>query len=129
MPGRKHVEILLWIMFKLRKTCITVFCDLQTFLAGLMHLKILVQEPVFPQPVWTYILLCRISVFLCTNLSIWREKFLVCIYAVILIFLLPSDHSVNKMSVSHANKLLTFIMYLILFENYWFFILIIQPFT
>ena len=41
---------------------------------------------------------------------------MVCILAVILIFLLPSDHAVDKMSVSHANEIWKHIMNLILFQ-------------
>ena len=41
---------------------------------------------------------------------------MVCIFAVILIFLLPSNHVVDKMSVSHANEIWKYIMNLILFQ-------------
>ena len=54
--------------------------------------------------------------FLCTNLSIWREKHNICIFAVILIFLLPSDHVVEKMSVSHANENEINILYFLLLK-------------
>ena len=38
------------------------------------------------------------------------------VVAVILIFLLPLDHAVNKMSVSHANEIWKYNMNLILFQ-------------
>ena len=37
-------------------------------------------------------------------------------FAVILIFLLPSDHAVDKISVSHANEIWKYIMNLIWFQ-------------
>ena len=43
---------------------------------------------------------------------------MMCICAVILICLLPSDHAVDKMSVSHANENEINILNFILFENY-----------
>ena len=42
---------------------------------------------------------------------------MICIFAVILIWLLPSYHVVDKMSVGHANENEIYIMYFILFEN------------
>ena len=41
---------------------------------------------------------------------------MICIFAVILIFLLPSDNVVEKMSVSHANENEMYILYFILLK-------------
>ena len=41
-----------------------------------------------------------------------------CIFAVILICLLPLDHVVDKMPVGHANEKVIYILYFIFFENY-----------
>ena len=108
------------------KTGKTVLSDLQTFFVTNRHLKNLVREPIFPLSQFEHTFYFAVSVcFLCTNMSIWRRKnFIVCIYAVILIFLLSSKQVVYKMSVSHANKLWKYTMYLILFEYYWFWIII-----
>ena len=43
---------------------------------------------------------------------------MICIFAEILICLLPSDHAVDKMSVGHANTNKLYILYFTLFENY-----------
>ena len=56
-----------------------------------------------------------------TNSAQWGrvgENHMICIFAVILICLLPSDHAVDKMSVGHANENEIYILYFILFENY-----------
>ena len=42
---------------------------------------------------------------------------MICIFAVIQIFLLPSDHAVDQMSVSHANEIGIYILQFILFEK------------
>ena len=39
------------------------------------------------------------------------------IFAVVLIFLLPSDHVVDKMSVIHANEIWKYVLYMI-FNSY-----------
>ena len=46
-----------------------------------------------------------------------QKNQMICIFAVILICLLPSDHAVDKMSVGHTNKNEMYILYFILFEN------------
>ena len=54
-----------------------------------------------------------------TNSAQWGQigENHICIFAVILICLLPSDHAVDKMSVGHANENEIYILYFILFEN------------
>ena len=47
-----------------------------------------------------------------------KKNHMICIFAVILIFLLPLDHAVDKMSVGHANENEIYIPNFILFENY-----------
>ena len=67
--------------------------------------------------VCTNILLCVISVcFLHKSLHLERKKCMRCIFAVILMFLLPSDHAENKISVNHANEIWKYIMTFILFK-------------
>ena len=50
----------------------------------------------------------------------FREKItcyvMLCIFAVILIFMLPSYHVVKKMSVGHANENEIYILYFILLK-------------
>ena len=41
-----------------------------------------------------------------------------CIFAVIHIFVLSSEVAVDKMCVSHANKIGIYILYFTLFQNY-----------
>ena len=47
-----------------------------------------------------------------------QKNQMICIFAVILICLLPSDHVIDKMSVGHTNENEMYILYFILFENY-----------
>ena len=54
--------------------------------------------------------------FLCTNWFIWREIIASYVFEVILIFMLPLDHAVDKMSVNHANEILKNIMNSVLFQ-------------
>ena len=60
------------------------------------HLKYLVHEPVFPLSQFEHTFCFAVSVCFFMHKSVHlKGKFLiVCIYAVILIFLLPSDHVV-----------------------------------
>ena len=54
--------------------------------------------------------------FLCTNLFFYfqeRKIHMICIFAVILIFLLPFDHAEDKMCVGQANEIGIYILYLI----------------
>ena len=51
-------------------------------------------------------------------LHLEQKNHMICIFAVILICLLPSDQAVDKMSVGHANENEINILYFILFENY-----------
>ena len=46
-----------------------------------------------------------------------EKNCMVCMFAVTLIFLLPSDHVVGKVSVSHGNELWKYIMNLIVLET------------
>ena len=41
---------------------------------------------------------------------------MVCIFAVNLMFMMPSDHAVDQMYVSLANKILKYILNLIVFQ-------------
>jgi hypothetical protein len=56
--------------------------------------------------VGTYIPLGCVLSFCYKQTLLFEEKNpMMCIFAVILTFLLPSDHVVEKMSVSHANEI------------------------
>ena len=77
---------------------------------------------IFTKSGWTYILLCFIHVFFYTlflQFEVRKKIRMICIFAVILICLSPSDHAVDEMSVGRANKSKIYILYFILFENYW----------
>ena len=120
MPSGLHVKKLLWNLIKHRKDRHESILW-QTFLAWPTDTSIFVQEPVFPLSQFEHTFCFALSVCFCAQICWFEEKnFMVCIFAVIYIFLLPSDHVVDKMSVSHANLIWKYIMYLILFENYWF---------
>ena len=96
-----------------------VFCDLQTFLTLLTDTcKIDLNGPYFYITQFENIVSFALSVyFLCTNLFIWREKnHMVCIFSVMRIFLLPSHHVAEKMSLSHANENERYILYFVLLK-------------
>ena len=54
---------------------LSIFWLTDFFCVTYRRLQNLFKLPIFlPQSVWTCIRFCLVSVFLCTNLSIWREK-------------------------------------------------------
>ena len=81
--------------------------------------------------VWTDILLCIISVFFFYAQigSFGEKKIMIYPFAVILTFLLPLDHEVDKMCLSHANGIWKYIMNLILFQIVIWIFIILQQFT
>ena len=56
--------------------------------------------------------------FMHDSCNLEQKNHMIFIFAVILIFLLPSDHAVDKMSVGQTNENEIYILYFILFENY-----------
>ena len=91
---------------KTTKIGLRVFCDLQTFLAILTDTwKIRLNCPYFYLCQFEHIFCFALSVYFYAQIFPFGEKNpMICIFAVTVIFLLPSDHVVEKMSVSHANK-------------------------
>ena len=94
---------------------IKYFVTYRHFLRDLQTLAKIIKLPIFlPKSVWTWIRFCLISVFLCTNHPIWKEK----IHG--MYFCSYSDFSVSlwscggKMSVGHANEYEIYILYIIL---------------
>ena len=51
-----------------------------------------------------YLVLPYQRIFMHTSFNLERKNLMICIFAVILIFLLALDHVVEKMSVSHGNE-------------------------
>ena len=109
---------------KTTKTGLRVFCDLQTFLAWLTDTcKIYLNCPYFYLSQFEHIFGFALSAYFSAHIFPFGVKnHLICIFAVILIFLLPSDHVVEKMSVSHANENEIYILYFISLKitNYMF---------
>ena len=103
---------------KTTKTGFRVFCDLHTFLAWLTDtFKIYLNWPYFYLCQFEHIFGFALSVYLCAQIFPFGEKnYTTCIFAVILIFLLPADHVVKKMSVSHANENEIYILNFILLK-------------
>ena len=64
----------------------------------------------------THFVLPYQCIFMHKSFHLERNNHTICIFAVILIFLLPSDHVVEKMSVSHANENEIYILYFILLK-------------
>ena len=124
MPGGLLVKKLSWSYVKnRRKQAKRYFVTYRQLLRDLHTLEKFISR--IRISVWTYILFCAISVFFMhQSVHLERENCMVCIFAGVLICLLPSDHVVNKMSVSHANETWKYIMNLIFSSsNYWFEIL------
>ena len=101
-----------WAKTEEKKRALEYFVTYIHFLLDLQtHDKIVLNDHNSTKPVWTYILLCLISVFfnaqMCQLGTVW---YLVYIFAFILMFLVPSDHGVDKL---YAWK---HMLFLILFE-------------
>ena len=84
------------------------------------HLVNLFKWPIFPlcQVEHIYSPLPYQCSFMHNSCHLEQKNHMICIFAVILICMLPSDHAVNKMPVGHANENEIYILHFILFENY-----------
>ena len=103
----------------LKKSVFKYFLTDRRFCSTDRHLINLFKWPIFPLSQVEHTLCSAISVFfLCTILAIWSEKSHDMYFAVILICMLPSDHAVDKMSVSHTNKNEIYMLYFVWFKNY-----------
>ena len=91
---------------KTTKTGLRVFCDLHTFLVWLTDTcKIYLNCPYFYLSQFEFFFVLTYErIFMHKSFHLERKNHMICIFAVILIFLLPSYRVVEKMSVSHANE-------------------------
>ena len=118
VPGGLHVMKLLLklvknssIRFNKKILSILRITDKKSeYFATYQHLQNLFYWPIFQLTKFlTYILLCLISVyFMHKYLHIDRKNHMICIFAVIQVFMLPSDHTVSR-----ANEIGIYILYII----------------
>ena len=82
------------------------------------HLRNLVQGPIFPlsQYEQMFCFASEVCFFMHKYVHLERKNCMVCIFAVILIFLFAFRSCGSKMSVSHKNKIWKYITNLILFQ-------------
>ena len=79
--------------------------------------KPLFKWPIFPLSQAQHKFGFALYFFMHKSSHLEQKNRMICIFAVILICLLPSDHALDKMSVNHANENGMYILYFTLFEN------------